>query len=219
MKALNVILFIAGFAFMACNKDKDEAPVPVGPQISYEQTKFTVPFFTLEHSDVPTLQWNGEIGSLSLSSAVPGIQLNEDNGVLTFKKALPLGQHTVTVIATNSVGQDAVTFEIDNAFQGSVTGGYNNNPASEVVIGNLKLDFADDGAALLTNNGVSAPGTWTQEEDTITAVYSINNGASYVTIQGTLTHNSLAANFRGYYYQGQQVVPGMEKGLIKVQMN
>lgn len=218
MKTVNLIFVMAVLVFTACNKD-DEAPAPVGPQISYEQTKFTVPFFTQEHSDVPTLQWNGEVGSLSLSSAVPGIQLNEDNGVLTFKKALPLGQHTVTVIATNAVGQDAVSFEIDNAFQGSFTGGYNNNPASEVVAGNLKLDFADDGAALLTNNGVSAPGTWIEEGDTITAVYSINNGASYVTIEGTVTHNSLAANFRGYYYQGQQVVPGMEKGLIKVQMN
>ena len=219
MKVLKSVIVITAVLFASCS-DKEEAPAPGRPKLNYDQTELTVPFFNEKDSGLPTLQWNGEIGNISLSNYISGITLNENNGVLSINKFLPLGTSNITVVATNSVGQSAVTFEIHNEFQGGFDGGYNNNPASENVNSDLNLIFEADGSTTISTPHNSASGTWTRDGDMITAVYSLDSAPHFLTFEGKLTYNSsAAAKLKGFYYHSDQVVAGSEKGFIHIEMH
>ncbi|MDN5214869.1 hypothetical protein QQ020_22505 [Fulvivirgaceae bacterium BMA12] len=218
MKTLKFALLIATVVFASCSK-KDEEPQPVGPSLSYSETSFTTDFHDEGNSGLPTLNWNGEVGNISLSGSTEGLYINDDNGTVHWRKSLPLGKNIVTAVATNSIGQTTVTLEIENKFMGDFTGGYNSDPNSTVVTKDITIDFKEDGSTTSTVTGVTGTGDWTIEGKTITTVLSFDGGTSFVTFQFDLTYNSQKAELKGYWYNGSEAIEANIGGYMEVKLD
>lgn len=223
MKTLKLAVVIATLVFASCS-EKEEEPTPTliqsGPEISYAETSFETTFHAEGSSNVPTLNWNGEVGTLSLSNFIQGINLNSDNGVLSWYKSLPLGLSEVTVVATNSIGQKTVTLQIENEFKGDFKGGYNGDPNSQAItVSDFKLNFKSDGSMTASDFGSPALGDWTRDGNTITAVYSYNGGSSFYTVVGELKYNNAVAELEGLWYTGNQAIAANLQGYFLVELD
>lgn len=224
MKTLKLALIVATLIFASCsNKDDDPVPAPesVGPELTYTETKFTTTFHTEGNSGLPVLDWNGEIGNLSLSNTPPGVKINEVNGTVSWKKSLPLGTNTITAVAINSTGQKAVVIEIENAFQGGFQGSYNHDPLSTVLPDDVfSISFDPEGGVKVKDiGGFTAEGAWTRDGNTITAVYNYTGSPKFFTIKGELTYNNQNATLKGYWYQGNEAIEANKEGYIVVKLN
>ena len=218
MKTLKFALLIATVVFASCS-DKDEEPKPVGPALTYSETNFTTNFHHEGNSGLPTLNWNGEVGNISISGSTEGFYINNDNGTLHWRKDLPLGTNTVTAVATNSVGQTTVTLEIENKFMGDFSGGYNLNPTSTTLIKDIAIDFKEDGSATSLVGGVTGVGDWTLDENTITAVLTYDGGATFFTFQMKLIYGSYQAEISGFWYSGSEPIEANKEGYLALSID
>jgi len=220
MKTLKLILalVVSVIVLSSCSKDEDQ-PAPIGPEISYPVSNFNINFHESGNSDLPTLKWNGEVGSISIASSIPGLEVNSSNGVISWQENLPLGITEFTVVATNSVGQKTVTLQISNEFMGEFEGGINNNPASTTLTtSGLNFDYHDDGTLGFSYLTVTGSGTWSRDGDTITTHFSMDGSPAVITMKGDLVpgYNPFIS---GFYYLGYSTTPGTEVGYFKIKMN
>ena len=72
----------------------------------------------------PTIDWNGDQGTVSLGSAIDGVSVNATTGQVRWTKTLPAGTHEVEVILSNAEGQVVVPIVIENPLQGRFEGVY-----------------------------------------------------------------------------------------------
>ncbi|MDN5216672.1 hypothetical protein QQ020_31675 [Fulvivirgaceae bacterium BMA12] len=217
MKTLKLVLLLASIVFASCS-DKDEEPAPVGPSLSYSETNFSSTYRSTGNSGLPALNWNGEVGNISLSGGQHGIYINDDNGTLHWNKYLAPGTYKVTAVATNSSGQATVEIEVENEFMGYFEGGLNANPASTTLTNDMTIDFKADGTAIV-NVGFNGVGSWTRDESTVTAVVSFDGGTNFITFEGELSSNSSPAWLKGFYYNGQQAIEANKLGYFAVKID
>ena len=115
------------------NCSKDDSQIISAPTVSFASTNFETIFFKSGNTSAPTVNWNAEQGTFSLSSTIKGVTVNSTSGVVSWTKELPLGINTIELLASNSAGQMSTTITVENIFQGTFKGGYNGNPNSTIL--------------------------------------------------------------------------------------
>jgi len=190
------------FSAVACSSD-DSEPV-LAPSTTVTNTELTTPFFTEGETDAPTINWNGNVGLFSLGSNITGVSVDATTGIISWDKSLPLGTNTIQLIAINSAGQVSTDIILENQFSGNFDGAYNTDPSSTDVDLNFELNFNLDGTMeAKTSETNIAIGTWTKSGNTITSVYSYNDGASFFTVVTDLTYSSTEATITGLWSGGE----------------
>ncbi len=218
MKTLKLVFVLAALVFASC-ADKDEAPAPepapVGPSIQYETTNFEIDFFTDGNSEIPSINWNGDVGSISMSKNISGLYVNDDNGVLNWRKRLPLGISEFAIVATNSEGQQTINMVVENKFHGEFIGEYNSDPNSTAFIGDdfFKAEFLADGSLKISDSGFPGEGSWTRNGNEITGVYKYGGTTEY-QIKGELEYYSNHAILVGHWYSN-----GSKKGYFDIRID
>ncbi len=209
MKTLKLVFVLAALVFASC-ADKDEAPAPeptpVGPSIEYETTSFEVDFFTDGNSAIPSINWNGDVGTISTSKYISGMYVNESNGVVHWQKRLPLGISEFSVVATNSEGQQTINMVIENIFHGNFEGEYNHDHNSTTLNGEdyFKVEFLEDGSLKVSDSGFAGEGTWTRDGDQVTAVYKYGSLNEFKII-ADLEYGSSRATLKGHWYKNNVI--------------
>ncbi|GAA4234096.1 hypothetical protein GCM10022291_12750 [Postechiella marina] len=198
--------------FSSCSSDDDSAKVDL-PTINYSNIVLDATFFEAGNSLTPTINWNGNTGSISLGSPITGLNINT-SGTLSWTKDLPIGTHNVEVIVANSSGQIVENITINNPFQGIFTGTYDNSHFFE-------LEFITDGTLLIRAHSVTNPdfatGTWIMDGTTITTDYAYNSG-SELSLSGSLVTGA-NATYSGNWYTGHGTLSDNEGGTFLVILN
>jgi hypothetical protein len=216
MRRLAIIGLCSAVAALGCSSDST-GPEILAPTLSFGTTMLSTPYFTAGAGTAPTIAWNGETGTLALASAVQGVSIDSNTGIVSWDRSLPLGTNAVEVVASNSAGSDRVTLTIESEFQGQFVGGYNGDPTTQTLPYVFEMAFGSDGSVTVldagTNTGV---GTWTRAGTVVTAVYSYNGGTTFFTVEGTVTHTASEATLEGFWWSGDGAVAGAEAGYLKV---
>ena len=170
------------------------------PAVSYSATTYTADFYQAGGSVTPSIDWNGEQGSVALSSTVEGLSVNSTTGKLEWTKLLPPGTHQVDVIVSNSAGQVVVPVTIENALRGNFVGTYSGSSY-------YSFDLLSDGTLTFASNSATSPdtgiGTWTLEGDQLIANYVYDLDDSYIySFRGTVAQTNAAATVVGKWYNG-----------------
>jgi len=190
------------FSVVACSSD-DSDPV-LAPTIALTNTDFITPFFTEGATEAPNVNWNGNTGSFSLDSNITGISVDASTGIISWDKSLPIGTNSFKLLAINSAGQKSIDIALENEFSGNFDGAYNSDPLSTDVNSNFELNFNADGTMMAIDNGSSEGiGTWTKSGNTITSIYSYNDGNSFFTVVTDLTYSSTEATIAGLWSNGE----------------
>jgi len=211
-KALIILSFLM---FASCSKNDDTTlPDAQAPSVSYSTTNIDAVFFQTGNSPVPTLNWNGNQGTFSLSTTIPGLSVNTTTGILNWTRDLPMGTHNLQVIATNSVGQTAIDLTINNPLQGIFTGTYDNTNFFEV-------EFNPNGTLILRAedpvNPYLASGNWTKNGSTIDLDYTYDGGGDY-SLSGTVNTGS-SAIYSGNWFYDHGTVSGNEGGVFEMTLD
>jgi len=189
------------FAVFACSSDDD--PV-LAPTVTLDNADLTATFFTEGQVEVPTVEWNGNVGTFSLESNITGTSVDTNTGVISWDKSLPLGMNTIQLKASNSAGYTSINVTVENEFSGNFDGNYNSDPNSTDTTNSFEMNFNADGTMMAIDGGSSeATGTWSISGNTITSVYSYNSGSSYFTVVTDLLHSETAADITGFWSSGE----------------
>lgn len=71
--------------------------------LTYVPAGITIPYGTAGSSNAPaTINWYGENGTFSISNAPAGVTINATTGVISWSSAVAVGNHVMTVSATNN---------------------------------------------------------------------------------------------------------------------
>ncbi len=124
----SLLSFLAVFllVFSTGCEQVDELIAGLGsaPTVSYSSTSIAAEFYTPGTSPTPSIDWNGDQGTIALGTTVEGLTINSTTGKLSWTKLLPPGTHEVDVIVSNSEGQVVVPVTIVNPLSGTFTGNY-----------------------------------------------------------------------------------------------
>lgn len=215
MKTLRLMAIAVTVALFSCSSDDDPAAAPA---LSFSEVNLETPFFTEGATEAPALEWNGDVGTISMDNSIQGLSIDATNGTISWDKSLPLGINDFKVIATNSAGAKEVSIQIDNQFTGDFIGGYNVDPESELLTSDFELKFNADGTMNVMDGIESiASGTWTLTGTTFTSVYTYNTSGTYSLIMDII-HSDTEAHIEGYWYEGDDPVTGTERGFIKLNL-
>lgn len=191
------IIMIALVLPILSNCSKDDSQIISAPTVSFASTNFETTFFKSGNTSVPTVNWNGNQGTFNLSSMINGVTVNTSTGVISWSKELPLGINNIELIGSNSAGQVSVNITIENIFQGTFKGGYNDNPNSTILDINDQIYVFSSTGEVTSNKGFN--GTWTKSGNTINTLFPKTNGISGYTEVYTLTYNSTEAILEGFW--------------------
>lgn len=202
-----IILFVLIGSLTSCSSDDDAQMSP--PSISFSSEDLIAGFFTAGAAS-PTINWNGEEGTVTLNEVIRGLTVNEDTGELTWTRELPEGIHTVTLTATNSIGSQSIEIELDNTLQGIFTGTYDN-------VGFLEFEFYTDGTldVRINNTPDLATGVWTKNGDEIQVDYTYPSGWKNST-RGDIVHTLQSVRYFGNWYFEHGAVAGEEGGVFEI---
>lgn len=199
--------------FSSCSSDDDSPKVDL-PTINYSNIVLDATFFEAGNSLTPTINWNGNTGTISLGSPITGLNINT-SGTLSWTKDLPIGTHNVEVIVANSAGQIVENITINNPLQGIFTGTYDNTFFFE-------LEFITDGTLLLRVDSETNPdlatGTWTLDESTININYTYDNTGNEYSLSGSLVTGA-NATYSGNWYREHDALNSNERGPFEVVLN
>ncbi|MGB5943401.1 MAG: hypothetical protein WBG71_11015 [Leeuwenhoekiella sp.] len=172
------------------------------PSVTYSETTLQSDFYTAGNSAAPTIDWNGDQGTLSLQDKIEGIDINTTTGVVSWSKLLEPGTHDVVVVVSNSEGQTSINMTIINEFEGIFVGTYNSyNP--------YLLNFLADGTIIVNADGTTASGTWSLQDDgTITAYYVYDGFSLDFTLDGELIITTSSVILEGNWYDGDDTSGG-----------
>ncbi len=213
MKTTKIILLFALTLIMSCSNE-DDSPTISNPSVTYASTNVDAMFSQIGNSAAPTVNWNGNQGSFSLASTTEGLSINSTSGVLNWTKMLPIGNHNIQVIATNSSGQTTINITINNPFQGEFVGDYGSSNY-------FSLDFNSNGTINIKANDESNPslasGTWTLTGNNILINYTYDVGGDY-SLNGTLSQTSSQATLNGNWFFDFNAVPANQGGVYSVSL-
>ena len=215
-----------------CSKD-DDGPNIEAPTLSYSDSDIEATFHQSGNSAAPVVNWNGEEGTFSLTSAaVSGISIDENTGVISWENILSWGEHAITVTATNSAGSSSATVTLNNPFQGTFTGSYDWNYNGEIgTFGafHTEMKFHLDGKVtgnilnVITMTGQPLAGNWEIIDDEIYIEYVIDpaDGTDRYSIAAeiTITEETVrigTATRTATIYEGFDATPGTEVGDISI---
>jgi hypothetical protein len=234
------------YVFTTCSKEGYPMPSPDGkspiivPSILINDTIFTN-FYTPGELDLSFyINWGGEIGTLSISSASNGIALDPNRSskrpLLLWDNTLSLGTYPIRVEAENSAGKVEHTLLLKTLFGGYFIKMRNEDPNSlEGLIEEPPLIFDFDGLVhscicIDPEWGVedNPPGQWewVSENEIKGTYYSDENYPDATTnyhraFRSTITYDSVTGHPRltGVWYQDDVVNPGSEKGSIVLSLD
>ncbi len=199
--------------FISCGLTDDDEDTVMSPSLTYPSTNLMATFFEAGNSEAPTISWNGNQGTLSLSSSIEGISLNSTNGVLNWNRQLAPGDYNMNVIATNSEGQTVANINLSNPFQGTFIGTYGGTVY-------FMFEFNSDGTLEVAANNENDPdvgsGTWELNNDVLTADYTYDTSGEEYSIKGTLTQTNDQAKISGNWYFEFGAQDGNEGGEFEI---
>lgn len=167
------ILVITLICF-SCGTDMDDKLTVSPPSDFHYLGGLPIPFYTHGDSDLPSINWGNEVGLFSLNALYTGISVNSSTGIISWNENLPLGENTIQVNATNSVGTAIATVLAYHQFGGHFNGGYNMDPNSTVVsLANLNITFNVDGTMSITDSGNTVMGTWSFVAEKLICHYTL----------------------------------------------
>ena len=162
--------------FVGCSKDEES-----GIELSYGFEALEVSFQSVGESTAPVVVWNGEVGTFSVKNPVDGIAIDPGSGVLTWEKALALGENSIVVVAQNSATSTEVALNIKSTLAGTFWIGWDNVGISEdppmLVTFDRQFAFKQDGSITVQANSLEDPigvGVWSSKENIIELRFSIN---------------------------------------------
>ncbi len=152
---INIIIALIGL-ICACSNDDDSG------NIRLEYPKVFENLYLNEAEVAPlVLDWQGEIGALSISSTTeilnrPIVFFDEDTGVISWGNRLPLGSFPFVIEAKNSTSTARFEITIENKFEeGSFKGGFlediSDEPDFSTIPQNYFLTFLNDGTFTMKN--------------------------------------------------------------------
>ncbi|WP_116126126.1 hypothetical protein [Lewinella sp. IMCC34183] len=207
MKTQFIYLFLAlAVTFsQSCDSINELSGGADAPEVTYASTTFEADFYQAGNSSVPSIDWNGAQGSVSLGSSVEGLSVNSTTGQLQWTKMLPVGTHEVEVVIANSEGQVVVPLTVENLPAGTFTG-------TDSRGFYWSITFMKDGTATVLLNSKNAP-------DPATATYELtgidlegtvtyDDASSVFAITGRFMLSSSKAVFDGEWYNGMRIDPG-----------
>ena len=211
LKAFLLIAVLSMFV-ISCSKDDDNNSEALS--ISFTPGTYNTAFYVAGETEAGTVTSNIGDPEISVSAETdPSITYNNATGRVEWTEELPLGENVVTVVAAVGSREATTDIIIDNAFQGSFTGGYNFNVGSMNLTSlNYTLQFNSDGTLMVDDDGNMGEGTWTRDGSAITASYDFG-GATPTTIQANVSYNSMEAFVAGTWYSGAS------QGYFRVDIN
>jgi hypothetical protein len=176
--------------------------------VSYSDTTFDAEFFQAGGSSTPSIDWNGEQGSITLDAAVEGLSVNATTGRLSWTRLLPAGTHDVEVVVSNSGGQVVVPLTIQNPLAGTFEGTYSGGSY-------FAIDVEADGTVVIRANSSTSPdrgeGTWVVEGESYVFEYEYAATSEEYHVIVDLDQTNAAATLEGHWYYGPYV-PGENPG-------
>jgi hypothetical protein len=167
------------------------------PTVSYSETNLKATFFTEGSSPTPSLSWNGDQGTVSLSGEPAGVSVNSTTGRINWERTLPPGEHTFDVVVSNSEGQVVVPMTLENPLSGNFDGTYGGAY-------DFRMEIMEDGSITLFADGETARGSWQLENDKFTAYYTYDNYPDIdYTLLADVLQSSASASLVGDYYNGR----------------
>ena len=181
----------------ACDSIDDLSGGADAPEVTYPSTTFEADFYTAGQSSVPSIDWNGAQGTVSLGNVIEGLTVNSTTGQLQWTKMLPAGTHNLEVVLTNSEGQVVVPITLRNPLVGTFTGKFDENRYD------FKLEFDRDGILLVEGDDLTATGTYEIEDGEFSAYYAYDDYPDFdYTLLGELEQTSSSVSIDGFYYAG-----------------
>ncbi|WP_394747908.1 hypothetical protein [Spongiimicrobium salis] len=199
----SVLLLLLG-----CGKDDDSI---LTIQLSYTDTEFVTDLRKEGSTGLPTINWQGNMGTFSLEKTITNVNINPDTGEVSWNRDLPIGTNEIIVLAKNETQETRTSFTITPQLgQSFWSGGHNNDPDSDVVFPDRFITLLPDGTVmvqLIDEPLVQGIGVWELEEDQITIEYctscpdanpfDVPNIDEHTLLRGTVTNSLLIANIEG----------------------
>ncbi|WP_108804674.1 hypothetical protein [Aquimarina sp. Aq107] len=212
IKYIGALFFI--IIINACNNDDDNN----GLRVVYEESFIETSFLEAGETLPPAVNWSEERGTFSattLPNTAPDdlfnrntLSIDEETGVLSWDRSIPLGETEVFITASNSIESTTVTVTIKNTFiEGLFYGGFNNDVtdnSNESFGSGSSINFTKEGTAGLLgiSDGdiFSMEGTWIIDGSIMTVNFDNNNRV----LKGYLNGRSgePGATFRGEWGEG-----------------
>jgi len=209
MKKYFTLMFII-LTLTGCSEDEEQVTTP---NVQYSSTNLTADFYTDGNGPTPTIEWNGNQGSFSLDTNIPGLSVNSSTGQVNYTRLLPPGDHSFNVIAANSAGQINIPFSISNSFSGFFEGTYSTSSY-------FAIDFFEDGTLDLAANSSANPdtgtGTYTINGDELIANYMYDNDPSEYSIKVTVSQTNVDAQLSGSWFFNYDAPPSDEGGPVSL---
>ncbi len=198
MKKVITICLIA-IAVYACKQEVINVATTAPSGFSYSVASATITQGTAGNSVTPTINnGGGKIAYTLTGVGISGISLNTNTGVIYWSNILAPGTYTVTVSASNSVGNVTVDYKIIVNSNGIVTApnSFMYSPASTTIV----VGTAGTSAApTITNGGGSITYSLTGTVPTGISISSTSGIISWssAVAAGTYTLNETATNSAG----------------------
>ncbi|WP_461532896.1 hypothetical protein [Sinomicrobium sp.] len=165
----------------SCSDDGDQAGSPV----LEDMAQIEAVLLTEGNSATPKVVWNGDQGTFALTSPpVQGLSIDENTGVLSWGKDLPMGEHAVEITATNKEGSSSVSTVINNPFQGKFSGLWDGSDDGELESSPLEIEmeFSPDGSiggSIMDRFGeYNISGNWELDDSELYAEFTFDSEGS-----------------------------------------
>lgn len=157
-----LILSTIVILFAACEDSGDPASTEP-PTISFSDTSFVATFFEAGSFPAPTIDWKGEVGTVTIIPSLPdGFSIDPNSGSVGWSDDLPTGIYGFTIEVSNSNGSAGQFVRIENPPVGTFTGSLQRDNLMEPDFLEFQL-AADKTLAVEFTQGSStynATGTW-----------------------------------------------------------
>ena len=166
------------------------------PSVTYSSTSFEADFFESGSSSSPSIDWNGEQGTVTLGTTLAGLRINSTTGKLEWTKMLPPGTHDVDVVVANSEGQVVVPVTITNPLAGTFDGTY-------AGAYDYTLEFDPSGGLIARADGETATGSWEIIDSELIAYYAYDAYPDIdYSLRADIEQTNSEATISGEYYNG-----------------
>ena len=192
---------------LSCSKS-DDGPT-AAPEVSYSQ-ELKATFFVEGQSEPPQINWNGDVGKFGLQNTVKGISINKENGIISWDKTLPAGNHVVEIAAFNNAGSTSITVTIENLLKGMFRGELFPGVYAVGTQYTLQFNFEEDGnlsGFTIQENAegdIEGPfeffGNFTNEMNEIRGSFRYEEVAEPIPFAGTITNTQQKAVLTGRYF-------------------
>ena len=166
------------------------------PNVTYPSTSFEADFFQPGSSGSPSIDWNGDQGTVTLGTTLTGLSINSTTGKLEWTNMLPPGTHDVEVVVANSEGQVVVPVTIMNPLAGTFEGTY-------AGAHDFTLEFDPGGDLIARADGETARGNWEITDGELIGYYVYDNYPDIdYSLRADIEQTNTEATISGEYYNG-----------------